>query len=354
MFSLFVLTFKLGYDRIFSVNKSKEIKYRMYYITLDLEWNQAYAEKALAVQKRLACRLRGEVIQIGAVKLDKNMNFCGSYQIIVRPKYFKKIHRHVSALTGITQEQMDMGSPLPDAAESFKRWCGNDFAFLTWGPDDIPMLKENFHVHSLDHKWLEENVYDLQHIFNLQTDGLSKQRSLEYAMDYFELKQTLPAHDALNDAYFTALVAQRLDVPKGIKDYNTRRGEFLEDYVIGDADAGDDGYVTINEMLDDDIVKNPVCPICKNVLKLEEKPLHSKGQRYTFHYVCKKEGDMLLTLKMHKNFNDTWRAKRTLKKADEAALTEFLEGLKRAEQAKKTAKKRRVRHRKKPAATAAE
>ena len=37
----------------------------MYYITLDLEWNQAYAQKALAVQKRLACRLRGEVIQIG-------------------------------------------------------------------------------------------------------------------------------------------------------------------------------------------------------------------------------------------------------------------------------------------------
>ena len=50
----------------------------MYYITLDLEWNQAYAQKALAVQRRLACRLRGEVIQIGAVKLDSRMNICGS------------------------------------------------------------------------------------------------------------------------------------------------------------------------------------------------------------------------------------------------------------------------------------
>ena len=39
----------------------------MYYITLDLEWNQAYAQKALAIQRRLSCRLRGEVIQIGAV-----------------------------------------------------------------------------------------------------------------------------------------------------------------------------------------------------------------------------------------------------------------------------------------------
>ena len=78
----------------------------MYYITLDLEWNQAYAQKALAVQKRLSCRLRGEVIQIGAVKMDSKMNICGSYQIIVKPQYFKKLHRHVSELTGISQEQM--------------------------------------------------------------------------------------------------------------------------------------------------------------------------------------------------------------------------------------------------------
>ncbi len=325
----------------------------MYYITLDLEWNQAYAEKALAVQKRLSCRLRGEVIQIGAVKMDKNMNICGSYQIIVKPKYFKKLHRHVSALTGITQEQMDMGTPLPEAAERFKKWCGKDFAFLTWGPDDIPMLKENFHVHSLEHSWLEERVYDLQHIFNLQTDGLAKQRSLEYAMEHFGIRQTLPAHDALNDAYFTALVAQKLDVPKGIRDYNIKKGEFLEESVIGDADAGDDGYVTINEMLDDDIVKNPACPLCKGVLVLEDKPLHSKGQRYTYHYVCKKDGDLLLSLKLHKNFNETWRARRTVKKADESSLAEFRDGLMRAEQARKTAKRRRVRHRRRSDKTTA-
>ena len=32
----------------------------MKYIMLDLEWNQAYAQKAIAVQKRLSARLRGE------------------------------------------------------------------------------------------------------------------------------------------------------------------------------------------------------------------------------------------------------------------------------------------------------
>ena len=312
----------------------------MYYITLDLEWNQAYAQKALAVQRRLSCRLRGEVIQIGAVKMDSKMNICGSYQIIVKPQYFKKLHRHVSELTGIIQEQMDMGTPLPEAAERFKKWCGKDFVFLTWGPDDIPMLKENFHVHDINASWLDK-VYDLQVIFNRQTDDSTKQRSLEYAMDYYGLEQHLPAHDALNDAYFTALVAKELDVPEGVRTYSSIRGEFLEDTVIGDADAGDDGYVTISEMLEDDGAKLHLCPICKSALKSEDKMLHSKGQRYTFHYVCKKHGDLLLSLKLHRNFNETWRARRTVRIADEATLNDFHLGLERANVKRKTTRRRK-------------
>jgi len=315
----------------------------MYYITLDLEWNQAYAQKALAVQRQLSCRLRGEVIQIGAVKLDKNMNVCGSYQIIVKPKYFKKLHRHVSELTGITQEQMDLGTPLEEAAERFRKWCGRDFAFLTWGPDDIPMLKENFNAHRLSADWLGK-VYDLQRIFNTRTDGLTKQRSLEYAMDYFEIPQNLPAHDALNDAYFTALVAQRLDVPDAVKSYTTANGEFLDELVIGDADAGDDGYVTIEELLGDDVVKNPVCPICKSALHECGKPLHSKGQKYTFYYSCDKDGEMFVSYRLHRNFNDTWRAKRLIRRADEASIKAYREGLAKHESfKKKTTRKRRQR-----------
>ncbi|MBE6644332.1 MAG: exonuclease domain-containing protein [Ruminococcaceae bacterium] len=318
----------------------------MYYITLDLEWNQAYAEKALAVQKRLSRRLRGEVIQIGAVKLDKNMNPCGSYQTIVKPKYFKKLHRHVSVLTGITQEQIDLGISLPEAAERFRKWCGRDFVFLTWGPDDIPMLKENFRVHDISVTWLDK-TYDLQLIFNRQTDGGTKQRSLEYAMEYFEIPQNLPAHDALNDAYFTALVAEKLDVKEGIKSYNLRRGALLLDTVIGDADAGEDGYVTIKELLDDDAVKNPVCPICSTPLTQELNMLHSKGQRYTYLCNCKKDGKMLFSMKLHRNFNDTWRARCTFELANAEKIEEFKKGLERSN-IKRKAKRRKTR-RKAPA-----
>lgn len=320
----------------------------MTYITLDLEWNQAYAQKALAVQKQLSCRLRGEVIQIGAVKLDRHLQPCGSYQIIVKPKFFKKLHRHVSALTGITQEQMDMGVPLTEAAERFKKWCGKDFAFLTWGPDDIPMLKENFHAHGIENSWLDL-VYDLQRIYAMQIEGNSKQRSLEFVMEQFGIPQNLPAHDALNDAYFTALVAAKLDVDEGIRSYNANRGDCLAEDVIGDADAGDDGYVTISEMLSDEGVKSPACPICGGKLAEAGKVLHSKGQRYTLYFKCKHDGDLFETLKLHRNFNDTWRARRTIKKATEADVEEYKKGLERSNIRRKTHSRRPRKHR--PTAT---
>ena len=320
----------------------------MYYITLDLEWNQAYAQKALAVQRQLSCRLRGEVIQIGAVKLDENMNICGSYQIIVKPRYFKKLHRHVSELTGITQEQMDMGTPLEEAAERFKRWCGSDYAFLTWGPDDIPMLKENLNANDISGDWVGA-VYDLQKIFNTRTDGLSKQRSLEYAMDYFEIPQNLPAHDALNDAYFTALVAQRLDVPDAVKSYVFAGGDNLEEEVLGDADAGEEGYVTIEELLEEKKIKAPTCPLCNELMKELGRPLHSKGQKYTFYFGCENDGEMLITLRLHRNFNETWRAKRTVKKAEEGAVKSYKEGISKHESYKKKNTKKRTRRKAKPA-----
>ena len=327
----------------------------MYYITLDLEWNQAYAQKALAVQRQLSLRLRGEVIQIGAVKLDRDLNICGSYQIIVKPKYFKKLHRHVSALTGITQEQMDMGTPLVDAAERFKKWCGKDFVFLTWGPDDIPMLKENFNANGIPTDWLGE-VYDLQLIFNRQTDGSSKQRSLEWAMEHFEIPQNLPAHDALNDAYFTALVGKRLDIAEGVRSYKQNRGDSLLDTVIGDADAGDDGYVTVSELLSDEIVTNPKCPICGAVMTEVSKPLHSKGQKYTYLYNCKKDGDLFLSLKLHRNFNDTYRARLQITRPGEESMQKYKDGLGRASIRKKSRSRRKpgAKRRKTEAASANE
>ena len=290
----------------------------MEYISLDLEWNQAYPEQLEAVQKRLGTRMRGEVIQIGAVKLDETMRIVGSYSVIVRPRFFKRINRHVARLTGITQDMIDLGLPLPEASERFRRWCGEDFAFLTWGPDDVPMLEDNFRAQGVDGSWLRR-VYDLQKIYNRQTDGSRKQRSLEFVMEQFGIPQNLPAHDALNDAYFTALVAQKLDVVRGVKDYDQTNdlseGVLLSD-VSGDADVGEAGYRTAFEAVHDPTVAEPVCPLCSAKLEFIERTVHVKGQKYLRMMVCPTHGKLLLDLRVTKNLNETFRVRRTIRVLD--------------------------------------
>ena len=98
----------------------------------------------------------------------------------------------------------------------------------------------------------------------------------------------------------------------------------------------------IVKLFDDELVKSPMCPTCTNPLELRAKPLHSRGQRYTFLHECKKCGKMMTTLKLMRNFNDTWRARITVERATEEKLCEFNAAVERASVRRRT--KRRAPH----------
>ena len=315
----------------------------MNYITLDLEWNQAYMQQALAVQKRIGAHLHGEVIQIGAVKLNEAMEIIGSYSIIVKPKFFCRLHRHVRDLTGITQHMIDHGTPLPEAAESFRRFCGKDFVLLTWGPDDVPMFRENLTAHKTASEWLDCD-YDLQRIYSQQREGgAQKQRSLEFAMEALGVEQTLPAHDALNDAYFTALVAMRLETVRGVREYGTRGEGLLYDKTFGDADIGEVGFSTIEEALNSEAAAMPPCPKCGAALEAIGKTLHGRGHRYRMLCHCEADGDMFVTLKAFSNHDNTFRLRKTVSPAAPEETELYKKRLEDAA-AKRRRRPRRKRH----------
>ncbi len=318
----------------------------MQYVVLDLEWNQTYHEKAVATQKALSIRLRGEVIQIGAVKLSEELDIIGSYRITVKPRFYKKIHRHVMRLTGIDQAQLDHGVPLSEAMESFHRFCGDDSVFLTWGPDDIPMLYDNLRANKLEAPFMSR-YYDMQPMFNRDTDGEKRQRSLEYAMEHFGIEMNLPAHDALNDAYFTALVAQKLNIADGIKAADSATGEYLENLCLGDADSGEKGFSSVEKILSLPEFKAPVCPMCKKPLAPKEATLHSKGQRYLTLYVCEEHGEMMQQLSIKRNINETLRAHIILFRADEEKLKKYREKLENEKEFRRARRHRRPRGQKK-------
>ena len=72
----------------------------MNYIVLDMEWNQPWPGSPSA-KKVLPVAIRGEIIQIGAVRLSEAQEVQDEFQVLIRPKYYRRLNRRVSKLTGI-------------------------------------------------------------------------------------------------------------------------------------------------------------------------------------------------------------------------------------------------------------
>ena len=143
----------------------------MDYIILDMEWNQPWPGSPTA-KKPLPVQIRGEIIQIGAVRILEDQTVADEFQIMVKPKFYRHLNKRVSKLTGIKEAQLKAeGLPFPEAVERFRTWCGTDVIFLTWGFDDIAILQENLALFALPAEWTSR-WYNAQMMFNAQTaDG---------------------------------------------------------------------------------------------------------------------------------------------------------------------------------------
>ena len=177
-------------------------------VVLDLEWNQAMSSKS-EVFNHLPIHLRGEIIEIGAVRLNPDLSIGDEFTADVRPVYFRRMHYKVKKITGFDKDRLSHGVTFPEAMERFRAWCGDDVTFLTWGWDDQGIFEQNIIIHDLDWDWIAGWI-NLQMIYNLQTGGDKNQKSLASAMEHFGIEQTRIAHDALGDAYNTALVTTHL------------------------------------------------------------------------------------------------------------------------------------------------
>ena len=299
----------------------------MNYIVVDLEWNQAMSSKS-SVFNKLPIKLRGEIIEIGAVKLDENMQPADEFTIDVKPVYFKRMHYKVKKLTGFDKERLAKGYSFRDAFEKFREWCGEDVTFLTWGCDDRGIMEQNIIIHDLDWDWIADWI-NLQLIYNMQTDGDKNQKSLATAMEHFNIEQTRVAHDALGDAYNTALVCTKLDIAQGLAQYEdasrmlslhthkqqsgeNKGPEPLEHLVFP-------GYISKSEAFADSELITLPCPDCSKELSCQ-RWINQGDQRYMNIYSCPDCGSYLLRLKFRKHEDNTWAANRLVYKADADTL----------------------------------
>ena len=299
----------------------------MNYVVVDLEWNQAMSSKS-SVFNKLPIHLSGEIIEIGAVKLKEDMTPGEEFTIDVKPVYFRRMHYKVKKITGFDKERLAQGIAFADALEQFRQWCGEDVTFITWGNDDQRIMEQNIIIHDLDWDWIAGWI-NLQLIYNLQTGGDKNQKSLASAMEHFEIEQTRVAHDALGDAYNTALVASRLDMTEGLRLYPdaarilaTRMPNYKPpaDPTGPDALSHDcfDGFESKAAAFADNRLTQLACPCCGAETK-GQKWVNQGDQRYMNIYTCQEHGAYLVRAKFRKCKEDnTWLANKLVYEADEA------------------------------------
>ena len=273
----------------------------MQYIVLDMEWNQPWPG-TYAAKRVLPVRIRGEIIQIGAVRVTDRQIVGDEFQALIKPKYYRKLNKKVSSLTGIKDAQLEaQGIPFPEAVERFRDWCGDDCVFLTWGFDDIGILKENMALFGLDSSWVDR-WYNAQMIFNAQTDGGTAQKALKTAMQMAGVEASRPAHDALGDAYHTAILCTRLDLPRGMAEYG-RAVEKHENGFHGAELPGCidrkvfHGFNSREEALEALGGKENRCPKCGRAME-HSRWVSQQGKRYMTMTACPDHGQFLIRVRL--------------------------------------------------------
>ena len=320
----------------------------MDYIVLDMEWNQPWPGSPSS-RKVLPVQIRGEIIQIGAVRVTEDHQVADEFQVMICPKYYRRLNRRVSKLTGIKESQLrEEGIPLPEAMEQFRSWCGEDVIFLTWGFDDIGILRENLQLFGLPVDWTNR-WYNAQMIFNAQTDGSNSQKALRTAMEAFGIESTRPAHDALGDAYHTALICAKLDLNRGAAEYD----EALKSHENGFHGAELPGCLSRKVFYDYADKKAALsamsggenrCPVCGRQM-LGSRWFAQPGHRYMDLATCPEHGKFLIRVRLSDQESGLVRVSRLTYEATSEAAEAYARRVEKAEptEARRTPRRRRRR-----------
>ena len=267
----------------------------MQFIVLDLEWNQPVSYQS-AVFRKIGHSLLFEVIQIGAVKLSDRFEILDSVNIPVRPTYYLTIHPRIRRMTRLSQEELCDAPQFEEAMKQFFAWCGEDCAVLTWGCDDISVLQQNLDFFRFETPL--PKMYDIQRCY-AQVAGLapSQQIALKSAMEQLDIQEDARRsfHNALHDAYYTALVLQKLPHPPEVLkheqqprklSHSQRRTRFRVTRIVP----------SVKEALADSAIQTPECPTCKEPTHLQTGIIPQAAGKYIALSQCLQHGPLLVKI----------------------------------------------------------
>lgn len=285
-------------------------------IVFDLEWNMGNAPKTFNYHGA-ELTLRGEIIQIGAVRVDENGDVLDTFEMTLRPRIFRKLHWRIAEVTGLSQGDLEAGVPIAEGLRRFQEWAGPDAEFAEWGLDDVPVLKQNLFLYNMDESW-PTRWYDLQQIFLKNFPrGEGEGLTLESVVDRLGIEHDGDFHNALDDALYTTKICRRLPLAQGIAEYPDPAAQ-LTAALLNNTDTETYDIQTYFDRLDHDAYKNDPalyqvgCPFCGKPLVLNDIWLKRGNTGYYTEATCPDHGPWFLRFKLNRRDGLHWNFARCI------------------------------------------
>ena len=139
----------------------------MKYVFVDFEMNEI-DRKYRKIRRECA----NEIVQIGAVMLDEELNEIGEFREYARPVYNDCISGGCAQVTEITYENVAEAKPIEEVYAAFADWCaglaGNrGYRIFAWSENDLTQLLNEMKIKDFgaDHpetEWILDNWIDYQ------------------------------------------------------------------------------------------------------------------------------------------------------------------------------------------------
>ena len=216
---------------------------------------------------------RGEIVEIGAVKIDEDANVLDTFSIHLRPRIFRTLQHHIAKVTGLTQADLDRGEPIVQGCAALCSGAARmpnlpSGAWMMCGAQAEPFLCNL--DESRPTQW-----YDLQQIFlrehpRKEGEGMT----LESVVTRMGIPMERPFHDALSDTLYTADVCRKLDLRAGLAAYPTEEESLRASLCPAPGDYRDfrvfRGYVEQSAWRSDPKIITASCPVCGGDLQPDD------------------------------------------------------------------------------------
>ncbi len=290
-------------------------------IVFDLEWNQSPTGKADGLPD-----LPFEIIEIGAVKLNEQREILDTFHVLIRPVAYRRLHPAINDVVALSmRDLMKQGIPFARAAKQFLQWCGEDYRFCTWGTLDLLELQKNLKWYRMEELLTGPILYeDVQKLFAISFENRKERRALNWAVEYLQIPEDRRYHLALDDAWYTALVLQRLPDSVIWDNYSidtyqnpkSRTEEIRLHYLTYDKFISKE-FESKDLLMEDRLVSEVRCFCCQKQVKRIVRWFSNGGKNYLAVGRCEEHGFVKSKVRVRKTDQERFYAVKTTKMINE-------------------------------------